>query len=145
MDKHICRAKRIDNGEWVLGYYVECTYYLDDTVFHMILPTDVTLYPRCEFTELYNVNPDTVCRYIGAYDKNGTPIFEGDIIDASTQWWDAAGPAGHDSPIILVEWNDDICGFDPFANYDCDCGVYIEAEGCVVIGNKFDNTNLMEG
>ena len=45
---------------------------------------------------------------------------------------------------MLVEWCDYVCGFNPFANYDCDCGVYINASKCEIIGNKFDNTNLME-
>lgn len=55
------------------------------------------------------------------------------------------GPAGHDSPIINVEWIDELTGFDPFANYDCDCGVYIDASECEVIGNIFDNPELLKG
>lgn len=63
----------------------------------------------------------------------------------SEEWWDACGPAGHDSPIINVEWIDELTGFDPFANYDCDCGVYIDASECEVIGNIFDNPELLKG
>ena len=132
MYNHICRAKRIDNGEWAYGYVARTDYLTN--VFELICPELITIH----------VHQDTICRSIGKEDKNGNLIFENDIIDASSEWWNASGPAGHDSPIILVEWNDDICGFDPFANYDCDCGVYIHAEHCVVLGNKFDNTELME-
>ena len=133
MDMHTCRAKRIDNGKWVYGY-VACLDYMTNELF-IICPEFVT----------HRVDQNTICRYTCKEDKNGNPIFENDIIDASAEWWDAAGPAGYDSPIILVEWSNYHCGFDPFANYDCDCGVYIEAERCLVIGNKFDNTELMEG
>ena len=27
MDKYMCRAKRIDNGEWVYGYYVSVSHF----------------------------------------------------------------------------------------------------------------------
>jgi uncharacterized phage protein (TIGR01671 family) len=91
------------------------------------------------------VIPETVGQYTGLKDKNGKKIFEGDIVDASNEWWDACGSAGHDSPIIKVEWSEEHCGFDPFANYDSDCGVYINASGCEVIGNIHDNPELLKG
>ena len=56
----------------------------------------------------------------------------------SEEWWNSYGPAGHDSPIAPVVWNEGISGFYPFANYDCDCGVYIDAGGCKITGNIYD-------
>ena len=90
------------------------------------------------------VDKDTICQYTRLKDKNGNKIWENDIVDASLGWWDASGPAGHDSPIIKVEWYDGYCGFTPFADYDCDCGVYIESNDVKVIGNIFDNPELLE-
>ena len=84
-------------------------------------------------------------QFTGLHDKNGKEIWEGDIINLGDNWWEAAGPAGYDSPIQVVQWNEEHCGFDPFANYDCDCGVYYSSEMCEVIGNVFQNPELLKG
>ena len=92
---------------------------------------------------IIEIDPETLCQYIYMNDKNGKRIWENDIVDASEEWWDACGPAEHNSPIIKVEWLEGLTGFDPFANYDCDCGVYIDSSGCEVIGNIFDDKHLL--
>lgn len=125
---------------WVEGYPVK---------YHPCASKDEWIYgivPTCA-SALYiiEIDPETLCQYIGLKDKNGRRIWENDIVDASEEWWDACGPAGHDSPIINVEWIDELTGFDPFANYDCDCGAYIDASECEVIGNIFDNPELLKG
>ena len=43
MDRHICRAKRIDNGKWVYGYYVVASYFGSH---HMIIEKN-TKYDGC--------------------------------------------------------------------------------------------------
>lgn len=91
-----------------------------------------------------HIIPESIGEFTGLTDKNLKKIWEGDIIDASREWWDACGRAGHDSPIIPVEWSECNCGFDPFANYDCDCGVFINANNCIVIGNIHDNPELLK-
>lgn len=134
MREVLFRGKRIDNDEWVIGnLFVSET---DGRTYILAGSRRVTIE--------WEVDPSTVGQYIGLTDKNGKQIFERDIIDASAEWWDACGPAGHDSPIIPVEWSKHNCGFDPFANYDCDCGVYIHANNCIVIGNIHDNPELLE-
>lgn len=141
MREILFRAKRVDNGEWVEGYYLKTTLGKD------IEPSDVIFVPfkinRSGQWGWIKVLPETLCQYTGLKDKNGNRIWENDIVDVSEEWWDACGPAGHDSPIINVEWIDELTGFDPFANYDCDCGVYIDASECEVIGNIFDNPELL--
>ncbi len=81
-------------------------------------------------------------QYTGLKDKNSKEIYEGDIVRLGG-WWDAAGPAGYDKPEVTVEWNEDNCGFDPFANYDSDCGVFHSGEECEVIGNIYQNPELL--
>lgn len=132
MREILFRGKQLSNSEWVYGFIIKTsgTYYIIDK------DDDKNI--------TYKIIPETVGQYTGLCDKNGKKIFEGDIIDASNEWWNAAGPAGHDSPVILVEWENDLCGFEPFANYDCDCGVYINAKNCGVLGNIHDNPKLLK-
>ncbi len=137
MREILFKAKRLDNNEWVEGYYWR-------DMFDRFI---ITLLKHKKSAEVYNhkIDPGTLCQFTGFTDKDGNKIWENDIVDVSDCWWDASGPAGYNSPIVLVEWNEYNCGFDPFANYDCDCEVYYDAKNIKVIGNKFDNPTLLEG
>lgn len=132
MREILFRGKRTYNGHWIEGELHQYSYggskIKSPGVMHLEL----------------DVLPDTVGQYTGKIDRNGRKIFEGDIIDATDEWWNSYGPAGHASPIIEVKWDDFHCGFDPFADYDCDCGVYISASNCEVVGNRWDNPELLE-
>ena len=83
MVERLCRGKRIDNGEWVYGFYF-CMYHDDDRehLHHFIIPLNVSIPKDRPIGEIQvEVDPDTVGQCVSDLpDKNGKKIFEGDII-----------------------------------------------------------------
>ena len=74
MREILFRAKRIDDEEWVEGYFVIGKWYLDEKERYTILPTDLCFYPHCEINEWIEIDPETLCQYTGLKDKNGSTI-----------------------------------------------------------------------
>ena len=67
------KAKRLDNLEWVEGYfYAECgnAYIIEDRQKHSMLNRN----------EAVLVNPSTVCQFTGLKDEDENDIFEGDLL-----------------------------------------------------------------
>lgn len=122
------RGKRLDSGEWVYG---DLLHGSSTRIGRLTAPKQ---YPLAE------VDPDTVGQYTGLTDKNGTKIFEGDMVNTC---WDGV----NDEPGI-VRFRDAAYQVDLVA--DEKNGQYLDFYHDIdsqleVIGNIHDNPELMKG
>ncbi|MDO5415260.1 MAG: YopX family protein [Bacillota bacterium] len=94
----------------------------------------------------YEVNPETVCQFTGLTDKNGQKIWENDICRCVE-----VIPSETIEFISKVEWLDYGYVFEtsdggyPLCNFDNSYDWLSHVPEIEVIGNIFDNPELMEG
>lgn len=121
------RGKQVDNGKWVYGDLIH------------ISTDDFAIWGFDNHTQFVSVIPETVCQYTGLKDKNGTRIFEHDIVETKY---------GRICEVVRVSL-DTFCGWDliPIGKYDCKAPDKWDLWSCdnlVVMGNIFDNLDLWE-
>lgn len=114
-------------GKWLYGDLINLTKEIKQICNHN------------QLEHAHSVNPETIGQYTGLTDKNGTKIFEGDIIK-SCEYDD----------IYFVKY----CAYDNYPAFDVVPEMNIECnglshlhivEGIEVIGNIHDNPELMKG
>ena len=166
MDRHICRAKVICSdkwvsNKWVYGYYVCVPNERNHNTLHLIISQDCSCYSYNEFlrTNIYEVEPNTVCQCIGWKDSNNTLIFENDIVGFGSPdsyrhkelvWFCKEMNMLTSVPLDGIEFN----GYDywnskyPNVEYSTLCLMLKDPYGdfseIKVLGNIIDNPELLE-
>lgn len=133
--RYLFKAKRLDNGEWVEGFYFCMTHPDGRHTHHFIIPlgADLSLGTPVEKIQV-EVDPATICQCTEMPDKNKKLVFEHDIV------WDSDERAFYE-----IIWNqEDMCW-----NVEDADGHKSEFEECYgstieVNGNSFDNPELLE-
>lgn len=128
-DRYLFKAKRVDNGEWMIGNLIQT----DDGIY--IIQNYVPQY----LIKNYEVDPSTICQCTGLKDKNGKPIWENDIMVAHL---DDDYP--EDETYIRIMWHGSgLCSKENGSEDIIPIGKF-EREHFEVCGNIFDNPELLE-
>lgn len=122
MREILFRGKRVDNGEWVIS---DCFFQCDG---------EVKLWDNPNRDGWVNVDLETIGQYTGLKDKNGTKIFEGDIVKGA---WNT---------VFVVYYDECYLQFraKKADGYEREIDYYGDKNTLEVIGNIYDNHELLE-
>lgn len=153
MREIVFRGKRIDNGEWVEGYYVRL-YGSNGRVSRRIYTSCAEVDCGDYYPDFFEVQPSTVGQYTGLKDKNGKRIFEGDVVSYKRVHQFTEDDDIEDYGNQFPDKISDCLGVVEFRNgkfmplperHDCDDYWYSDGQyGFEVIGNIYDNPELLE-
>lgn len=137
-DRYLFKAKRLDNGEWVEGYL----YGIWEKRYILWGMTN-------DIPNMIEVDTSTICQCTGLKDKNGNLIWENDVVkdlfsDACAQIKYGSYQSCFDSTKtehvgFYVDWLGKYT-----KRYRKDLGYWINMVNAEVIGNIFDNPELLE-
>ena len=169
-DRYLFKAKRIDNGEWVQGYLFDDGFE-NGKIFIGGLVIEEYNGTACDDwsitgIDFYEVNQSTICQCTGLTDKNGQEIWENDIVDYLGRKGKVKYECGSFGIVFreIIDWEEieaNICLITGCDNslYACENDNFISLweimwnfndiensiETIEVIGNIFDNPELLEG
>lgn len=134
-DRYLFRAKRVDNGEWVEGMPL---FYQNGSI---------TIYGQKQAQTVgFHIqnngycDRNTLCQCTGLKDKNGKLIWENDVVGFWDTYSTENGQAEMDC-IGKVVWDDETISFQVTNRLSAES--YEVLDECSVIGNIFDNPELM--
>lgn len=152
-DRYLFKAKRLDNGEWIIGNLIQNPFLKGVRSWISSEQEDKTRLRSISRTQaLWNsieVDSTTICQCTGLKDKNGKLIWENDIVkdlfsDVCAQIKYGSYQNCFDSTKtehvgFYVGWSGKHTG-----RYRKDLGYWINMVDAEVIGNTFDNPELLE-
>ena len=146
MREILFRAKRIDDSEWVEGYYAMMGK--GNLIRHYIVQNCALtgLFEDPEDNMYFNdveIDPETLCQYTGLKDKNGNRIWENDIVRTTKFGKDDGNGhnyAGFD--VFVVKWDDG--GFALFNKWRR-FNLRTDEKSYEILGKVFDNPELLKG
>lgn len=128
--KYVVKAKRIDNGDWIRGYL----WNGNDHAY--IIPHNIGIGYDAKSNKLtataYEVDKETVCRYVGLAGKNITEIWENDIVKFD------------DCGVYPIWWDEEYKAFGSCQFSDFDHLSKYRTINLEVVGNVFDNAEMLE-
>lgn len=132
-DRYLYKAKRVDNGEWVVGFYA----YIHKK--HYIYTGQLIHSGLYDVAERFEVDSSTICQCTGMEDKNGKLIWENDILSGRL---DEDYPEDETRKHIL--WHENGWHTKELGSIDYEPLDDFDSENFEVIGNIFDNPELLE-
>ncbi len=160
-NRDLYRGKRLDNGEWVEGNIIK-SGDAEEGWEAIIIPTmNSNMFTKHEPNELlgfenwFRIDPSTICKCTGLKDKNGKLIWENDIVKFE-DYGEEQGPEykegyeyENNARVEFAEGRWSLTDFadDNSAVMDAmnDHAEFMELwSNSEVIGNKFDNPELLE-
>ena len=132
-DRYLFKAKFDDSDRWVKGQLVE----VNDT--YLIIPNHARKILAGWFStsNVVEVKKDTICQCTGLKDKNGKLIWENDIVKG--KYYDIGKSHRHIGQVKYVCEAYKVVGVKQYTGYHAHLDGSYE-----VIGNKFDNPELLE-
>ena len=155
MREILFKAKRVNNGEWVEGYYLRDQYHIGgkDIIFYRKDSDRFTVYTD-------RIDIETLCQFTGLTDKNGNKIWENDILMCHGNPKDLAKAVFGEFGVRDIEtgsivdkvtgWHYEIIPTDEISRCEPFCWsmlltkYYIDRCEMEVVGNIFDNPELLQ-
>lgn len=141
-ERYLFKAKRIDNGEWEIGSLIALPTGEYEISNKCNNPPDCEpMWDKVVIT--HKVDTSTICQCTGLKEKNGNLIWENDVVRVYGDTDDFGNDLYY---FYKVVWNKDLCCWwlsDIYTQEDE--YLYICLKEIDVIGNIFDNPELLEG